>query len=74
MNTYDEHAERNHLMAEASKLFPHASIALIYDDEEEAIHLEIDGNYFTFQVGSDDDETYTFWSGDARIVIPALDN
>ena len=70
--TYDERAERDHLISEALEVYPNASISIDYDDEDEAIHLTIDGMRFTFNVGSDDD-AYVFQSGDHRIVIPALD-
>jgi len=72
MPAYDEKAERNYLIKEASKLYPNASITVDYDDEDEAIHLDIDGTRYTFQVGSDDD-AYVFQSSGARIMLPALD-
>lgn len=72
MNAYNEQIEHNHLISEASKLFPNATITIDYDDEDEAIHLDIDGTRYTFHVESDDD-AYVFSSGDDRIVIPALD-
>lgn len=71
MPPYDEQAERDHLISEASKLYPIASITVDYDDEDEMIHLTIDGMRYTFHVGSDDD-AYVFCSDDRRIVIPAL--
>jgi hypothetical protein len=73
MKPYDEQAERNHLIAEASKLFPNASVKIEYDDELEAIHLDIDGARYTFYVGSDND-AYVFCSDTNRIVMPALDD
>jgi hypothetical protein len=69
---YDEQAERNHLIAEASKLFPNATITVEYDDEDEAIHLDIDDNRYTFHAGSDNEE-FAFCSVDYCIMIPALD-
>jgi len=74
MPPYDEQTERDHLIAEASKLYPNASVSIHYDDGDEAIHLEIDGTRFTFHSGSDEDDFYVFCSGDDRIVIPALDD
>ena len=71
MTAYDEQAERNHLIAEASKLFPNTTITIDYDDDDEAIHLDIDGTRYTFGTGSDDD-VYVFRSGNDRIVIAEL--
>jgi len=73
MNAYDEQTERGHLIAEASKLFPNASISIHFDDEDEAIYLTIDDVRYTFNLGSDDDEAYVFCSGADRIALPAFD-
>ena len=72
MNAYDDQAERDHLINEASKLFPNSTISLEYGDQYEEIHLYIDGARYTFNVGSDDD-VFVFYAGNNRIVIPALD-
>lgn len=63
----------HHLVSHAERLFPDAQIDVTYEDEGETIHLSVDGNVFTFECGSDDDD-YVFVRGNDTFHIPLMDD
>lgn len=63
--------DRDYLIHYARLLFPSSTVAVTYDDE--IIHLDIDGNRFTFEIGSDDDE-YVFHGAGRSFAIPLMND
>ncbi len=64
--------DHDHLVHHARLLFPGSVVAVTYT-EDEIIHLDIDGDRFTFEIGSDDDE-YIFHGVGRSFVIPLMDD
>jgi hypothetical protein len=65
-------ADYDHLLSHAQCLFPGQVIGITYDDDE-TIHIDVNGHRFTFEIGSDDD-AYVFTDGRDRFVIPLMEN
>lgn len=61
-------ADYDHLMQHTQQQFPGATIDITYTDDE-AIHIDVDGLRFTFEIGSDDD-AYIFSDGATVFEIP----
>lgn len=70
--TNTSYADYDHLREYAQRLFPGASVEIIYTDDE-VIHVDVDGHRFTFEITSDDDE-YVFTDGRKTFTIPLMEN
>lgn len=70
--THASYTDRDHLLIQAQRLFPSATIAVTHTDDE-VIHIDVDGYRYTFEIGSDDDE-YVFTDGKEAFTIPLMEN
>lgn len=61
-------ADYDHLMQHAQDMFPGSVIEVIHTPDE-IIHIDVDGQRYTFEIGSDDDE-YMFCDGTTSFAIP----
>lgn len=69
--TQPEPADYEHLLRYARARFPEASITITHT-EDERIHIDVDGDRYTFDIGSDDDE-YLFVGQFGSFAIPLMD-
>ena len=68
--THQKPADYDHLMRYARTRFPGASITITHT-EDERVHIDVDGDRYTFDIGSDDDE-YAFVGRFSSFAIPLL--
>lgn len=61
-----------HLLQHARDLFPGATVDVEYG-EDETVHIMVDGQRFSFEIGSDDD-CYAFSDGETSFAIPLMEN
>lgn len=64
-------ADYDHLMRHARSRFSGASVTITHT-EDERIHIDVDGDRYTFDIGSDDDE-YLFVGQLGSFAIPLMD-
>jgi hypothetical protein len=66
------HADYDHLLRHARRLFPNSSVTVIHTDDE-VIHIDVDEHRYTFEITSDDEE-YVFTDGRTAFTIPLMEN
>lgn len=64
-------ADYDHLIRHARARFPGASITITYT-QDERIHVDVNADRYTFDIGSDDDE-YRFIGRAGNFSIPLMD-
>lgn len=69
--TQSKPADYDHLMRHACARFPGELITITHT-EDERIHIDVDGDRYTFDIGSDDDE-YLFVGRAGTFAIPLMD-
>lgn len=69
--THSIPADYDHLVRHARARFPGASITITHT-EHERIHIDADGDRYTFDIGSDDDE-YVFVGQLGTFTIPLME-
>lgn len=65
------YADHDYLREHAQRLFPGALIEVFHTDDE-VIHIDVDGQRYTFEITSDDEE-YAFTDGQTTFRIPLME-